>query len=308
MRRIQAVDVASVDLNLLVALDALLVERSVTRAGRRIGLSQPAMSAALARLRGLFSDPLFIRTRAGMVPTQRALAVAAPLHDILSTVRVVLATQAFDPAVTTAAFRLAMGDYGELVILPALHAALARRAPHATLRVMPIADPKAQLAQLGEGMIDLLIAPMLRAGSGVEVADLMSEDFVCVLRRSHPASTSRKWTLGSFARLRHLLVSPEGEGPALVDHILEKEGLSREIAVRVPHFMVAPALVASSDLVATLPRRVVALSALNDRLTSFEPPFGRRTFTMVAAWHAARLEEPSLRWFRDLVVEVAAAL
>jgi len=242
-----------------------------------------------------------------MVPTQRALAVASPLQDVLSKVRVVLATQAFDPAIAPAAFRLAMGDYGELVILPALHAELAKRAPRATLRVKPIADPKAQLAQLGEGAIDLMIAPMLRAGSGVEVADLITEDFVCVLRRSHPALTSRL-TLQSFARLRHLLVSPEGEGPALVDHVLSEAGLSREVALSVPHFMVATALIASSDMVATLPRRVVALSAMNDQLTTFEPPFGTRKFTMVAAWHAARLEEPALRWFRDLVFEVAATL
>jgi DNA-binding transcriptional LysR family regulator len=301
------VDIATVDLNLLVALDALLTERSVTHAGRRIGLSQPAMSAALARLRTLFSDPLFVRTRAGMVPTQRALAIASPLQDVLSKVRAVLATQAFDPAVARAAFQLVTGDYGELVVLPALLAALAKRAPRATLRVKPITDPKAQLAQLGEGAIDVMIAPFLRAGSGVEVADLFSEDFVCVLRRSHPALPSRL-TLKSLARLRHLLVSPEGEGIALVDHVLSKAGLSREIALRIPDFLVAPALVASSDLVATLPRRVVARSAMSDRLTTFEPPFKPWKFTMVAAWHARRLQEPAVRWFRDLVVEVGATI
>jgi DNA-binding transcriptional LysR family regulator len=115
-------------------------------------------------------------------------------------------------------------------------------------------------------------------------------------------------TLKSFARLRHLLVSPEGDGPALVDDVLSKAGLSREIALRIPHFMVAPALIASSDMVATLPRRVVARSAMGKRLTTLEPPFETRTFTMVAAWHAARLEEPAVRWFRDLVLEVAATL
>jgi len=301
------VDVTAVDLNLLVALDALLTERSVTRAGGRIGLSQPAMSAALARLRALFADPLFIRTRSGMVPTQRALAIASPLQEVLSKVRVVLATQAFDPAVARVAFQLATGDYGELVILPALHAALARRAPRATLRVKPISDPKEQLAQLGEGAVDLMIAPMLRAGGGVEVADLFSEDFVCVLRRSHPALRSRL-TLKSFARLRHLLVSPEGQGVALVDHALSKASLSREIALRIPHFLVAPALVASSDMVATLPRRVITGSAMSNRLVTLKPPFAARNFTMVAAWHARRLEEPAVRWFRDLVIEIAATL
>ena len=119
------------------------------------------------------------------------------------------------------------------------------------MRVKPITDPKAQLAQLGEGAFDLIIAPMLRAGGGVDVVDLFSEDFVCVLRRSHPALRSRL-TLKSFARLRHLLVSPEGEGVALVDHVLGKAGLSREIALRIPDFLVAPALIASSDMVATL--------------------------------------------------------
>jgi DNA-binding transcriptional LysR family regulator len=307
MVRIQAVDVASVDLNLLVALDALLTERSVTRAGRRIGLSQPAMSAALSRLRALFCDPLFVRTQAGMVPTQRALAIASPLQEALSKVRVVLAAQAFDPAAATTAFQVATGDYGELVIVPAIHAALAKRAPRATLRIIPMIDPKAQLALLGEGLVDLIVAPRHRAGSGVEVVDLFSEDFVCVLRRSHPARPSRL-TLKAFARLRHLLVSPEGDGPALVDGVLSKAGLSREIALRVPHFLVAPNLVASSDMVATLPRRVVASSPMSGRLKVFEPPFETRTFTMVAVCHPRRLEEPSVRWFRDLVVEVAAAL
>jgi DNA-binding transcriptional LysR family regulator len=304
MLLIHFVDVAAIDLNLLVALDALLTERSVTRAGRRIGLSQPATSAALSRLRALFSDPLFVRTRAGMVPTQRALALASPIADVLAQVRAVIATQAFDPAVTRAAFQLATGDYGELVILPALHAALAKRAPRATLRVRPILDPR---TQLGEGAVDLVIAPMLKAGSGVETAELFREDFVCVLRRRHPAHRSRM-TLKSFSRLRHLLVSPEGEGPALVDQVLGKAGLSREIALRIPHFLVAPALVASSDMVATLPRRVVAGSAIGARLQTFEPPFPTRTFTMLVAWHATRIEEPAARWFRDLVVEIASTL
>jgi DNA-binding transcriptional LysR family regulator len=307
MIRIQRVDISAVDLNLLVALDALLTERSVTRAGRRIGLSQPAMSAALARLRALFADPLFVRTRAGMLPTQRALAIASPLQDVLANVRVVLATPAFDPAVARVSFQIVTGDYGELVILPALLAALEKRAPRATLRVRPITDPKAQLAQLGEGVIDLVIAPMLHAGGGIEVADLFHEDFVCVLRRSHPARPARL-TLRSFARLRHLLVSPEGDGPALVDEVLGKAGLSREIALRIPHFLVAPALVATSDMVATLPRRVVAGSAMKRQLTTFAPPFETRTFTMVVAWHARRLEEPAVRWFRDLVVEIAGTL
>ena len=307
MVRIHAMDVASVDLNLLVALDALLTERSVTQAGRRIGLSQPAMSAALARLRALFSDPLFVRTQAGMVPTQRALAIASPLQEVLSKVRVVLAAQAFDPAVAPTAFQIATGDYGELVIVPAIHAALSKRAPRATLRVRPMTDPNAQLGQLGKGSVDLIIAPMHRAGNGVEVADLFSEDFVCVLRRSHPARPSRL-TLKAFARLRHLLVSPEGEGVAMVDHVLGKAGLSRVIALRVPHFLAAPNLIATSDMIATLPRRVVASSAMSGRLTVFEPPFEARKFTMVAAWHARRLEEPAVRWFRDLVVEVAATL
>jgi DNA-binding transcriptional LysR family regulator len=301
---VHGVDITALDLNLLVVLEALLAERSVTRAAKRVRLSQSALSSALGRLRATLGDPLFVRTAAGMLPTPRALELEPELRLAMASVRRVITPGAFDPAAAKVTFRIATSDYAELLMLPPLLEALARKAPSASVEVVPIASNP--LGRLEDGLSDVVVAPFLKSSAYVEVDTLFDEGFVCAMRKGHRATRSRL-TLSEFARLRHLLVSPEGEGPAYVDYVLARAGLSREVAVRVPHFAVAERLLASSDLVATLPARLVAQMA-KASVATVRPPFETHRFTMHAAWHLRTLASPAHRWFRSLVVEVASAL
>jgi DNA-binding transcriptional LysR family regulator len=301
---IHAVDVAALDLNLLVVLEALLEKRSVTRAAQQVGLSQSALSSALGRLRVSFGDPLFVRSAAGMVPTPRALELEPELRSAMASLRRVIHPGAFDPAAGKMTFRIATGDYAELLMLPPLLAALARRAPSVGISVVPIASNP--IRRLEDGSSDVVIAPFLEASADVEVDALFDDGFVCAMRKGHPAARNRL-TLTRFARLGHLLISPEGEGVAYVDHVLGLAGLSRQVVARVPHFSVAERLLAGSDLIATLPSRLVG-QMTKASVVSVRPPFETRTFGMKAAWHRRSLASPAHRWFRSLVVEVARGL
>jgi DNA-binding transcriptional LysR family regulator len=301
---IHAVDIAALDLNLLLVLEALLEKRSVTKAANQVGLSQSALSSALGRLRVTFGDVLFVRSSAGMLPTPRALELEPDLRLAMASVRRVITPGGFDPSAAMVTFRIATGDYAELLMLPPLLEALAKKAPSACITVAPIAANP--ISRLEDGSSDVVIAPFLEAGAHVEVDALFDDGFVCAVRKGHPALRKRL-TLNRFARLRHLLVSPEGEGVAYVDQVLARAGLSREVAVRVPHFSVAEKLLVASDLVATLPLRLVGQMD-EARVSSVRPPFETATFTMRAAWHQRTLASPAHRWFRSLMTEVAGVL
>jgi DNA-binding transcriptional LysR family regulator len=237
-----------------------------------------------------------------MLPTPRALELEPDLRLALASVRRVITPGAFDPSAARVTFRVATGDYAELVMLAPLLELLARRAPSASVSVTPIrANPVSRLA---DGSNDVVIAPFLESSAHVEVDTLFDDGFVCAMRKGHPA-THRPLTLTGFARLRHLLVSPEGEGTAYVDSVLARAGLSREVAARIPHFAVAEQLLAESDLIATLPARLVAQMA-EASIVRVRPPFETQRFTMKAAWHRRTLASPAHRWFRSLLVEVAS--
>jgi len=297
-------NIAALDLNLLVVLEALLDKRSVTRAAKQVGLSQSALSSALARLRAALGDPLFVRTAAGMLPTPRALELEPELRVAMSSIRRVITPDAFDPRTAKETFRVATGDYAELLMLPPLVKALASRAPSAKITVVPIASNP--ISRLEDGSSEVVIAPFLPSSVHVEVDVLFDDGFVCAMRRGHPAARGRL-TLARFARLRHLLVSPEGEGVAYVDQLLEQAGLTREVTLRVPHFSVAERLLEASDLVATLPSRLVGQMA-KTAIVRVRPPFEMQRFIMKAAWHRRTLASPGHRWFRSLVAEVASGL
>lgn len=301
---IHGVDIAAIDLNLLVVLEALLEKRSVTKAAKQVGLSQSALSSALGRLRATLGDALFVRSSAGMLPTPRALELEPELRLAMAGIRRVITPGGFDPTEAKVTFRVATGDYAELLMLPPLLEALAQRAPTSSIAIAPIAANP--VGRLEDGSSDLVIAPFLETSAQVEVDALFDDGFVCAMRKGHPALRSRL-TLHRFSRLRHMLVSPEGEGVAYVDHLLAREGLAREVAVRVPHFSVAERLLVASDLVATLPSRLVRQMDA-DAVSSVRPPFETATFTMRAAWHRRTLASPSHRWFRSLVTEVAHEL
>lgn len=297
-------NIAALDLNLLVVLEALLDKRSVTKAAKQVGLSQPALSSALGRLRAAFDDPLFVRANAGMLPTPRALELEPELRLAMSSLRRVVTPGAFDPAAARITFRVATGDYAVLLLLPPLLRVLERRAPSVSLAVTPIAANP--IARLEDGSSDVVIAPFLHPSAHVEVDVLFDDGFVCAVRKGHRAARGRL-TLARFARLGHLLVSPEGEGVAYVDHVLAQAGFQRTVIARVPHFSVAERLLAASDLVATLPSRLVAQMS-RASVVSVRPPFDTKRFVMNAAWHRRTLASAAHRWFRALVLEVASGL
>ncbi len=294
-------DLHGIDLNLLVAFDALMKERSVTRAGIRIGRTQPAMSAALSRLRGLLNDELFIRSPAGLQPTPRALDLAEPLgHALTEIQRTLEFTQTFDPTTSTATFSIALSDHPTFRVLPVLLDALRQKAPGITLRIGNFTARDDAITLLDAGEADLTIGVSPTASGRILTRPLFSEDFVCVLRRDHPA-TKAPLDLPAFLSLSHLMVSPENDRFGLVDAALAKMGHKRRLAVTLPTMYAAPLVIARSDLIATLMAGVIPASGQADALAVRPPPIDLDPITFTMSWHRRNDVHPAQRWLRDFV-------
>ena len=304
---IRAMNLAAVDLNLLVTLEALLAERSVTRAARRLGLSQPATSHALQRLRDLFGDPLLVRAPGGLQATDRALSLSAPLAQALDAVRRTFdGPAAFDPATARRTFAVATADHGSFVLLPELWATLNAEAPgvDVTVRVDTVDQGMRELA---DGDLDLLIGPYQREVAGYYRQRLMHERFVCVLRRGHPAAAGGEFTLDAWLALPHLLVAPRGRPGSAVDTALAALGRARRVGLMVPQFLVAPHVVAGSDLVWTAPERMARAYAALLPLVLRPVPIPLEGFTVWQSWHERRHRDPGHAWMRARVRAVAAS-
>lgn len=297
----QGTNLTAVDLNLLVVFDAVMAERSVTRAAGRLRLTQPAVSHALARLRGLFRDPLFVRTPAGMEPTPTALALGPRIAAVLHEVGAMLApAEAFDPAASDRVFTLGMSDYAAAVFLPALARRMERSAPAVTLVVLHTSHV-AGIGMLDAGEAELVVGnfpePPRRLGSEL----LYREAFLCALRPRHPALAGGL-NLKAYLRCAHLNVSLHGEPTGYIDRILDRARHRRRVALTVGHFLVAADIAAATDLVATEPARVLEPAAA--RLELREPPFPVPTFTVVQLWPRRLTTDPGHAWLRR---QIAAA-
>jgi DNA-binding transcriptional LysR family regulator len=295
-------DIRSVDLNLLVALDALLGERNVTRAAARLSLSQSAMSAALARLRALFGDPLLLRTAGGMLPTSKGLELAAPVKQVLADIgRLVQQAGAFDPASARATFTIAASDYVEFAILPRLVDFLEANAPLARFQVRAM-DFGAIGRQLEAGEVDLGILGAGFAPPNARSRPLFLERFVCVVRRDHPRIRGRL-TLDEFCALEHLLVAPSGSGfTAQTDDALAAIGRRRQVRLSVPHFLLVPEILVRSDMVVVLPERLAR--GYEDRFRIFDPPLEMPPFAIVEVWHDRTHRDPALVWLRQALADL----
>ena len=301
-------DIGSFDLNLLKAFDALYAERHVTRAGLRIGLSQSAMSGTLTRLRELLGDELFVRTPSGMRPTARADDLAGPVADALRLVRGALQADGFEPATAERAFTLAMSDYAAFVLLPPLLARLGDEAPGIDLRVRGMFGRGEAVELLDSGEANLAVGVPVEASARILTQPLLREGFACVARRGHPAFATGV-DLEAFVAVPHLLVSPEGDGAGLVDRKLAELGLKRRVVLSLPQFLVAPFIVAESDLVATLAARVARRCAdVGVGITVHEPPVILPDWPLALMWHRRADAHPATAWLRDVVAEVAAAV
>ena len=243
-------DIRSIDLNLLVALDALLGEKNVTRAASRLHLSQPATSAALARLRQVFRDPLLVRTSRGMLPTAKALELAQPLQQVLGDItRIVQPTGPFLPAEARSTFTIAASDYVEFTVLPHLLEQLEAEAPATRLAVRAI-DLELITRSLESGEIDLAIMNTTNAPPDVRARSLYTERFVCIARRDHPR-VGDSIDLDTFCELEHVMVSARaGVFSGATDEALALIGRKRRVRLSVPHFLLLPEMVQRSQLIA----------------------------------------------------------
>jgi DNA-binding transcriptional LysR family regulator len=300
---------SSLDLNLLVQLDALLTEGHVTRAAQRAGLTQSAMSRALGRLRELLGDPILVRTGRGMLLTARARALAAPLRRALGELQaVVLERPTFDPTTSTRTFTVASSDLAEALLLPALHARLAAIAPGVDIAAVTVGRDAGTL--LEHEAIDVAVDPR-RATSAPAIVwrALFHEDFLCVLRRGHPVLRKKGGlTLARFLELPQVLVAPGGSPGSLLDDALARLGQRRRVALRVPSFLVAPLVVAESDLVATLPARLARRMARSLPLALRPSPVELAGFDLHVAWHERFRHDAGHAWFRRVLAEVATTL
>jgi len=288
---------AGVDLNLLVALDALLEAENVTRAARRVGLSQSALSSALGRLRHLFGDRLLVRTRGGMAPTALARRLREPVRRALDEVAGMLRSPGpFDPR-TPHRFRVAVTDYVGLVLLPAIAARVLGAGPAIDLEVRTIDDWQLPVDELDRGALDVAISFFRDVPPRLSSEHLFDESFVCAVRRGHPV-VRRRLSLRQYTTLPHLLVSPRAGLLGTVDAALAARGLSRRVAITVPHFAVAPAVLAHTDCVATLPERIARLAARSTRLRLFAPPIAIPGFAIRMVWHPQTDADPAAAWFR----------
>ncbi|HLY47013.1 MAG TPA: LysR family transcriptional regulator [Stellaceae bacterium] len=299
------VDIRAVDLNLLKAFDALVRERAVTRAATRIGLSQPAMSHALARLRAVFSDELFVRTATSMEPTARAREIAPLVTTAIEHIEAALRLGGgFDPATSSAIFTAGMAEYAEIALVGRLARRFAEEAAGATLRLLPATGHQA-LEQLDRGEIDVAVAHLPHLPAHLEASVLLRDPFVVVMRQGHPAANA-PLTLEAYAAQTHVLVSPRGATAGALDGILVDFGLKRRIALLVATYLAVPAALAGSDLVATVPERTARQIAGTAEIAILPLPIDFAT-TVTMAWHRRAAADPAQTWFRTLLVDAAAA-
>lgn len=294
-----AVQLTGVDLNLLVVLDALLETRSVKHAAARLSLSPSATSHALARLRELLGDPVLVRAGRHMVLTPRAEAVRPRLERLLEETSALLRfEEELDPATLRRSFRIAATDYAERVVLRELSDALAASAPGVDLLSRALRDDAVD--RLRGGDYELALGVFFELPADIERETLLHEDFVCVLRRGHPA-LRRRLTAERYAALGHVLIAPRGVPRGVVDVYLERRGLTRRVARTVASFEVAPALVAATDYVLTVPARVARRLAPGLELAIRQPPIELRGFDLDLLWHRRLSGDAAHTWLREQI-------
>ena len=312
------IDLSRVDLNLLVLFEAVFDERHVGRTAERLRLSPSAVSHGLGRLRTLLADPLFLKTPKGVVPTARAEALAGPVADILSRVRGVVATrEPFDPARSSRSFTIGAPDGVSAVFLPPLLALLAKEAPGIDVRIRQLLPrpgstgpgPHAwsdMVADLDAHALDIAIVPAGGFPARFAERPFYHEDFVVAARTGHPLLA--RLTLDDYCGARHLVVSHGGDPHGFVDTLLATRGLSRHVALTVPNFLFALAVLADSDLVSALPRRFVAAHGARFGVAGVDPPLPLSDFSLTIVVPVVALRDAGVSWLVDVLEKVRQSI
>jgi len=298
-------DLANFNLNLLLALDGLLSERSVTAAAKRVHVTPSAMSHSLSELRDLLDDPLLVRSGRGMVLTPRAAALVGPLHTLLKDAeRLLRAGALFDPATASRRFVVAAPDFLATLLLPPLVDAIAREAPGISLEIVP-STRRGNAWLLETGDVDLALGAIVDEAPGIRRMDLCTEGFACAARKGHPAIDGAL-DLETYVTTPHLLITlGDDSGPTWVDQALAKLKKKRHVAVRVRYFMSAPLVVARSNLLLTGPSMLVRYFAELLPLQVLPPPIELPTYPEEAYWHERFDEDPPHVWLRNQVKKTA---
>jgi DNA-binding transcriptional LysR family regulator len=300
------VKLGAIDLNLLVVFDAVMQERNVTRAGQRLGLSQPAMSHALTRLRYMLKDDLFVRSPKGMLPTPRAEQLALPVRSALDGLQHSLEPTQFIASEATRSFRVAVDNYSAVVLVGPLTGRITKIAPEVMLEFRPSGTLNI-LDLLDRGELDLAVGPFPEQGERFSRLPLLQDDFVVVLRKGHPAASARDLSMERFAALSHLEISSVPYTTNFVDQALARRKLTRRIKLRAP-FLSAVRILVASDMVSVLRRRVA------DELVRYRPlvirplPHSSPTMETAMIWPRWLDNQPAHRWLREIFTVVTKGL
>lgn len=300
----RSVDLDALDLNLLRVLEALLVEKHVTRAAKRLHLSQPAVSRALARLRETFHDELLVRMGQRMTLTDEAEALLPPLQRILGDVGDLVSPRRFDARAASGTLRLALPDIITFMLGPKLLACLERDAPGLDLEIVQWSSRWRE--QLASGEVDLTFGQAAGDERGIHSSLVVRNDWATVLRRGHPA-LRKPWTIETFASLRHVLIAFSKRGGGHVDEALARLGLRRRVALRMPYVVLSPMIVAESDLVLTTARWLARKLAVPHGLVVRPPPpeLELAPVDLPMVWHDRAHRDPKQRWIRSILAELA---
>jgi len=303
-------NVEKFDLNLMHVFDALMTDGNLTQAGFRLGLSQPAMSHSLAKLRKLTGDQLFVRVPKGMLPTEHAIRIAPAVREGLRLLTGALqADMNFNPQSCQHTFQILMSDIGEMAYLPRLMRRISEQAQGVNIRVLQLPRESYGQAFLS-GEADLAIGFLPNLEAGFYQQRLFSDSYVCVMREDHPRITDQL-SLAQFSEELHVLTEPGGSRystmahqtstTTLIEQYLAEHKLTRRVALRVPHFMVVPAVVQASNLIATLPSSVVRQSSQVSGLKKLDLPFKAPVFEVKQFWHERNHQDSAHRWLRGVI-------
>lgn len=293
------------DLNLLLALDALLHAEEVGLAAERMRLTPSAMSHALRRLRIHFDDPLLIKGKGRMLRTAKAEALAGPLRKALLELEQAVNIEAhFSPATARRHFSIATNDYGDLIILPRLMALLAGQAPGIDLRVSHF-DPETSQAPLETGNIELALHHPLQRAAEIHQQLLFKDDYCCAVRKHHPGIES-PFDLENYLRMSHLRITARRDRPDPIDQALSRLNRTRRLALTIPNFSSAPMLVATTDLVLSAPRRCIQEWCRILPIESHELPLELPGFSIAMLWHERFQRDPAHQWLREKLRRIAA--
>lgn len=295
--------IEGIDLNLLRVFNAIVEEQSLTRAGERLSLSQPAVSHCLGRLRTLFDDPLFVRTRTGMRPTSTALEVANIVSKALESVQVALLYAArFEPMVSTRTFRLSISDAGELAYLPTICESLRQIAPNVRLGVFPLPVDEIEEA-LRSSNIDFAVGNLPALKTRTHNLALFDETYVCITRKRKGLPTGRTISLSTLQQARHVQVSSAEHSHHAINAAFVQQGVKRNVVLEVPHFVALPDVLAATDLYATVPHHLAAVFAQDCALRIYEFPISLPHASVSLHWHESFESDEANVWMRQLLTD-----